>query len=75
MGGKVGFDLMDDSISGPQPLDRTGKMLHGVNITAIIAKQSSFTIGFKFSGALDGKIDKNKYRNRRETKWKQFWVQ
>ncbi len=44
----------------PETLNQTGEMLHGVNITAIMAKQNSFTIGFKFSRTLDGKTDKDK---------------
>ena len=35
-------------------------MLHGVNNTAIIAKQNPFKMGLKFSGALDGKTNKDK---------------
>ena len=44
----------------PETFDQTGEMLHGVNITAIMAKQNPFTIGFKFSVALDAKTDKDK---------------
>lgn len=43
-------------ISGNGP----GKMLHGVNNTAIIAKQNTVKMGLKFSEALDGKNDKDK---------------
>ena len=60
---------------GGGPPERAAKMLHGVNITAIIAKQNPSIMCHKFSGTLDGKANKDKYRNRRETKWKQYWVQ
>lgn len=44
----------------PEILNQTGEMLHGVNITAIMAKQNPVTIGFKFSRTLDCKTDKDK---------------
>ena len=42
------------------PGKEPGKMLHGVNNTAIIAKQNSFKMGLKFSGALDSNKDKHR---------------
>ena len=56
----MGLESNSSRPPDPETLNQTGEMLHGVNITAIMAKQNPVTIGFKFSRTLDGKTDKNK---------------
>ncbi len=56
----MGLESNSSRPPDPETLNQTGEMLHGVNITAIMAKQNPVTIGFKFSVALDAKTDKDK---------------